>query len=79
MNNLPAPKPDAEPKPGKVIDLMEALRKSLLQKRPVQSAGAAAEQAESTPAPTASQTTSGEKKTKAGRGSTLAGRKSKSA
>ncbi len=83
MNNLPAPTPAAEPKPGKVIDLMEALRKSLLQKKPVQSAGASAKEAAPTTAGNSTsatgQTNGGEKKTKASRGSTAAARKSKSA
>jgi DNA end-binding protein Ku len=36
INNLPMAEAPEEKKPGKVIDLMEALRKSLLQKKPVQ-------------------------------------------
>jgi len=38
INNLPVPEPEAEKKPGKVIDLMEALRKSLAQTNPAQGA-----------------------------------------
>jgi DNA end-binding protein Ku len=45
INNLPAPEPEAEKKPGKVIDLMEALRKSLAQTNPAQSAAAQSEPA----------------------------------
>ncbi len=36
INNLPVAEEPVEKKQGKVIDLMEALRKSLLQKKPVQ-------------------------------------------
>jgi DNA end-binding protein Ku len=38
INNLPVAEEPVEKKQGKVIDLMEALRKSLLQKKPVQAA-----------------------------------------
>ena len=38
MQNLPAPEPEVEKKPPQVVDLMEALRKSLLQKNPSQAA-----------------------------------------
>jgi DNA end-binding protein Ku len=34
MKNLPAPEPEVEKKPSKVVDLMEALRKSLAQAAP---------------------------------------------
>ena len=34
MKNLPAPEPEVEKKPSKVVDLMEALRKSLAQATP---------------------------------------------
>jgi DNA end-binding protein Ku len=47
INNLPVPEPEAERKPGKVIDLMEALRRSLAQTNPSQ-APAASGQAQST-------------------------------
>jgi DNA end-binding protein Ku len=40
INNLPVPEPEAEKKPGKVIDLMEALRRSLAQTNPTQGAAA---------------------------------------
>jgi DNA end-binding protein Ku len=40
INNLPVPEPEAEKKPGKVIDLMEALRRSLAQTNPTQAAAA---------------------------------------
>jgi DNA end-binding protein Ku len=36
MKNLPAPEPAVEKKPSKVVDLMEALRKSLAQAAPAQ-------------------------------------------
>jgi DNA end-binding protein Ku len=36
MKNLPAPEPEVERKPSKVVDLMEALRKSLAQAAPPQ-------------------------------------------
>jgi DNA end-binding protein Ku len=36
MKNLPAPEPEVEKKPSKVVDLMEALRKSLAQAAPAQ-------------------------------------------
>lgn len=42
LNNLPAPQPEVEKKSAKVVDLMEALRQSLLRK-PVQAAEVAAE------------------------------------
>jgi DNA end-binding protein Ku len=48
MHNLPVPQPEVE-KPTKVIDLMEALRNSLLQKKPVQSVKIASEQVEPEP------------------------------
>jgi DNA end-binding protein Ku len=35
MKNLPAPEPEVETKPSKVVDLMEALRKSLAKATPV--------------------------------------------
>ncbi len=38
INNLPVAEEPVEKKQGKVIDLMEALRKSLMQKKPVQTA-----------------------------------------
>jgi DNA end-binding protein Ku len=38
LNNLPVAEEPVEKKQGKVIDLMEALRKSLQQKKPVQAA-----------------------------------------
>jgi DNA end-binding protein Ku len=38
INNLPVPEPEAEKKPGKVIDLMEALRRSLAKTSPTQGA-----------------------------------------
>ncbi len=34
MNNLPAPEPEVEKKAPKVIDLMEALRRSVAQRAP---------------------------------------------
>jgi DNA end-binding protein Ku len=34
IRNLPAPQPEVESKPAKVVDLMEALRASILQKKP---------------------------------------------
>jgi DNA end-binding protein Ku len=49
MHNLPVPQPEAEKKPTMVVDLMEALRKSLVQKKPVQSVKIATEQAEPEP------------------------------
>jgi DNA end-binding protein Ku len=40
MKNLPIPEPEAEKKPPKVVDLMEALRKSLAKANPAQGASA---------------------------------------
>ena len=41
MKNLPAPEPEVEKKPSKVVDLMEALRKSLAQAAPAAQEAAA--------------------------------------
>jgi DNA end-binding protein Ku len=46
MKNLPAPVPEVETKPSKVVDLMEALRKSLSQAAPAAKASAEARSAE---------------------------------
>jgi DNA end-binding protein Ku len=40
IKNLPAPAPEVEKKPPKVVDLMEALRRSLAQANPAQAAAA---------------------------------------
>jgi DNA end-binding protein Ku len=39
IKNLPAPEPEVEKKPPKVVDLMEALRKSLAQAAPAAQEG----------------------------------------
>jgi DNA end-binding protein Ku len=49
MHNLPVPQPEVEKRPTMVVDLMDALRKSLLQKKPVQSVKIASEQVEPEP------------------------------
>jgi DNA end-binding protein Ku len=49
MHNLPVSELEAEKKTAKVVDLMEALRKSLLLKKPVQSVKIATEPAEPEP------------------------------
>jgi DNA end-binding protein Ku len=49
MHNLSVPQPEVEKKPTMVVDLMEALRKSLVQKKPVQSVKMATEHAEPEP------------------------------
>jgi DNA end-binding protein Ku len=49
MNNLPVPEPEVEKKSAKVVDLMEALRQSLLRK-PVQAAADATDVEQSKPA-----------------------------
>jgi DNA end-binding protein Ku len=49
LQNKPVPEPELEKKPAKVVDLMDALRNSLLQKKPVQSVKIATEQAEPEP------------------------------
>jgi DNA end-binding protein Ku len=49
MKNLPVPQQEEEPKSPKVVDLMEALRKSLLQRKPVQTAETDPEKEESAP------------------------------
>jgi DNA end-binding protein Ku len=46
MKNLPAPEPEVETKPSKVVDLMEALRKSLAQAAPPAKAPAEARSAD---------------------------------
>jgi DNA end-binding protein Ku len=45
IKNLPIPEPEAEKKPPKVVDLMEALRRSLAQVSPAQETQPAAETA----------------------------------
>jgi DNA end-binding protein Ku len=74
INNLPIAEEPVEKKQGKVIDLMEALRKSLLQKKPVQAVD------DEAPAETSS-SPSGEKKPKTNASSkaTTAAAKSQSA
>jgi DNA end-binding protein Ku len=71
IKNLPVPEPETEKKPPKVVDLMEALRKSLAQVNPTQTAAADAE-----PAAT-SAGTSGSRRTAVPRAA--AGKKKKSA
>jgi DNA end-binding protein Ku len=43
INNLPLAEPEAGKKPAKVIDLMDALRRSLAQKNPQQATAASAQ------------------------------------
>jgi DNA end-binding protein Ku len=59
IKNLPVPEPEIEKKPPKVIDLMEALRKSLAQGRPSQGAASqpADESSKSAAASSVSKTT----------------------
>jgi DNA end-binding protein Ku len=71
IKNLPVPEPETEKKPPKVVDLMEALRKSLAQVNPAQAATEAAADA------TASSGTSSSRRTAVPR--TAAGKKKKSA
>jgi DNA end-binding protein Ku len=71
IKNLPVPEPETEKKPPKVVDLMEALRKSLAQVNPTQTAAPDAE-----PAAT-SAGTSGSRRTAVPRAA--AGKKKKSA
>jgi DNA end-binding protein Ku len=71
IKNLPVPEPESEKKPPKVVDLMEALRKSLAQVNPAETAAADAEAA------AASAGTSGSRRTTAPRAA--AGKKKKSA
>ncbi len=71
IKNLPVPEPETEKKPPKVVDLMEALRRSLAQVNPTQAAGADAEP------PAASSGTSGSRRTAVPRAAT--GKKKKSA
>ena len=56
MHNLPVPQPEVEKKPTKVVDLMDALRNSLLEKKPVQSVKMADEQVEPEPLPKGART-----------------------
>jgi DNA end-binding protein Ku len=74
IKNLPVPEPETEKKPPKVVDLMEALRKSLAQVNPTQAAADTAADAE--PA-TASAGTSSSRRTAVPRAA--AGKKKKSA
>jgi DNA end-binding protein Ku len=71
IKNLPVPEPETEKKPPKVVDLMEALRRSLAQVNPAQAAAADAEPA------AASSKTSGSRRTAVPRAAT--GKKKKSA
>jgi DNA end-binding protein Ku len=88
MQDLPVPAAEPEKKPAKVIDLMEALRRSLAQQSPSQAAGATAntqsvtEQAESATAVKPSKkppVSSTSKSRNAGATRTVSGKKSKSA
>ena len=74
IKNLPVPEPETEKKPPKVVDLMEALRRSLAQVNPADTAAPAAADAE--PA-AASSGTSGSRRTAVPRAAT--GKKKKSA
>jgi DNA end-binding protein Ku len=53
IKNLPIPEPEAEKKPPKVVDLMEALRRSLAQVNPAQESQPATETAKTTKEKTA--------------------------
>jgi hypothetical protein len=74
MHNLSVPQPEVEKKPTMVVDLMEALRKSLVQKKPVQSVKMATEHAEPEPVDKGTRTGSAAKAVSDSQGKAKVGR-----
>ena len=64
LNNRPLPSPEPERKPGKVIDLMDALKKSLEQRQAKKPAASATEQEAASPAEPAKATEGTKPKTR---------------